>query len=113
MPQPAEESNGTYTALGNGVYRYTFATALPAGFAPSKTYRVGVQARRTIEERRFVDNATLDFRPDGDTRLATRDVVKTENCQRCHEPFAFHGGIRIEIKVCVQCHTPQLTDPDH
>ena len=24
-----------------------------------------------------MDNATLDFRPDGDTRLATRDVVKT------------------------------------
>ena len=47
------------------------------------------------------------------TRLATRDVVKTENCQRCHEPFAFHGGIRMEIKVCVQCHTPQLTDPDN
>ena len=111
--QPFEETNGTYTALGNGVYRYTFATALPADFAPSKTYRVGVQARRTIEERRFVDNATLDFRPDGGTRLATRDVVKTENCQRCHEPFAFHGGIRIEVKVCVQCHTPQLADPDH
>ena len=111
--QPFEETNGTYTALGNGVYRYTFATALPADFAPSKTYRVGVQARRTIEERRFVDNATLDFRPDGGTRLATRDVVKTENCQRCHEPFAFHGGIRIEVKVCVQCHTPQLVDPDH
>ena len=60
-----------------------------------------------------MDNATLDFRPDGGTRLATRDVVKTENCQRCHEPFAFHGGLRIETKVCVQCHTPQLTDPDH
>ena len=112
VTQPADESNGTYTALGNGVYRYTFATALPAGFAPSKTCRVGVQARRTIEERQFVDNATLDFRADGDTRLATRDVVKTENCQRCHEPFAFHGGIRTEIQVCVQCHTPQLTDPD-
>ena len=112
VPQPTEETNGTYAALGNGVYRYTFATALPAGFVPSKTYRVGVQARRTIEERRFVDNATLDFRPDGGTRLATRDVVKTDNCQRCHEPFAFHGGIRTEIKVCVQCHTPQLTDPD-
>jgi OmcA/MtrC family decaheme c-type cytochrome len=112
VPQPADENNGTYTALGNGVYRYTFAAPFAAGFAPSKTYRVGVQARRTIDERRFVDNATLDFRPDGDTRLATRDVVKTENCQRCHEPFAFHGGLRTEIKICVQCHTPQLTDPD-
>ena len=112
VAQPYEETNGTYTALGNGVFRYTFATALPAGFAPSKTYRVGVQARRTLEDRRFVDNATLDFRPDGNPRLATRDVVKTENCQRCHEPFAFHGGIRVEVKVCVQCHTPQLTDPD-
>jgi OmcA/MtrC family decaheme c-type cytochrome len=113
VAQPFEETNGTYTALGNGVFRYTFATSLPAGFAPSKTYRVGVQARRTLEDRRFVDNATLDFRPDGNPRLATRDVVQNgELPAMCHEPFAFHGGIRVEVKVCVQCHTPQLTDPD-
>src|SRR5262247_1868004 len=119
VTQPNDENNtptsstGTFTALGNGVYRYTFATRLPDGFDPTRTYRIGVQARRTpAPERSFVDNATLDFRPDGDTRLATRDVVQTANCQRCHEPFAFHGGLRTDTKICVQCHTPQLTDPD-
>lgn len=119
VTQPNDENNtptsstGTFTALGNGVYRYTFAARLPAGFDPTRTYRIGVQARRTpVSGRSFVDNATLDFRPDGGTRLVTRDVVKTENCQRCHAPFAFHGGIRTEVKVCVQCHTPQNTDPD-
>jgi OmcA/MtrC family decaheme c-type cytochrome len=119
VTQPNDENNtptsstGTFTALGNGVYRYTFAARLPEGFDPTKTYRIGVQARRTpVPGRSFVDNATLDFRPDGGPRLATRDVVQTENCQRCHEPFAFHGGIRTEVKVCVQCHTPQNTDPD-
>jgi OmcA/MtrC family decaheme c-type cytochrome len=119
VTQPNDENNtptsstGTFTALGNGVYRYTFATRLPEGFDPTKTYRIGVQARRTpAPGRSFVDNATFDFRPDGGTHLATRDVVQTANCQRCHEPFAFHGGIRTEVKVCVQCHTPQNTDPD-
>ena len=114
VTQPNDENNaptsntGTFTALGNGVYRYTFATPLPAGFDPTNTYRIGVQARRTpVAGRSFVDNATLDFRPDGGTRLTTREVVQTENCQRCHEPFAFHGGIRTEVKVCVQCHTPR------
>lgn len=39
-------------------------------------------------------------------------MVQTVDCRRCHEPFAFHGGIRTEVQVCVQCHTGQLTDPD-
>ncbi len=119
VTQPADENNtpasstGTFSALGNGVYRYTFAARLPDDFVPSTTYRIGVQARRTpVPGRAFVDNATLDFRPDGGSHLLTRDVVQTENCQRCHEPFAFHGGIRTEVQVCVQCHTPQNTDPD-
>src|SRR4029434_2772782 len=70
VTQPNDENNtptsstGTFIALGNGVYRYTFATRLPEGFDPNKTYRICVQARRTpVPGRSFVDNATLDFRP--------------------------------------------------
>ena len=110
--QADNETDGTYEDLGNGVFRYTFATPLPDGFDPAETHRVGVQARRSIDDAEFVDNATLDFRPDGGTVLATRDVVRTAACQQCHEPFAFHGGIRKEVEICVQCHTPQTTDPD-
>jgi OmcA/MtrC family decaheme c-type cytochrome len=113
VTQPNDETDGTYEDLGGGVLRYTFQNPLPADFAPTQTHRVGVQVRRTISaEQQFVDNKTLDFRPDGGRIIATRDVVQTENCQQCHEPFAFHGGIRRETKLCVQCHTPQNTDPD-
>jgi hypothetical protein len=112
VTQPADETNGTYTALGSGVYRYAFANGLPADFDPTDTYRIGVQARRSVGDRQFVDNTTFDFRPNGGVRLLTREVVQTANCQRCHQPFAFHGGIRTEVKVCVQCHTAQNTDPD-
>jgi OmcA/MtrC family decaheme c-type cytochrome len=112
VQQPSDETGGTFEDLGNGIVRYTFATALPDGFDPSATHRVGVQAIRSVDDREFVDNATLDFRPDGGPVILTREVVRTANCQRCHEPFAFHGGLRTEVKVCVQCHTPQNTDPD-
>lgn len=112
VSQPDDESDGTYEELGNGVLRYTFATLLPDDFDPARTYRVGVQARRRIGDRQFVENKTLDFRPDGGLDLLTREVVQTANCQRCHAPFAFHGGIRTEVAVCVQCHTAQNSDPD-
>src|SRR5712691_1536759 len=42
VTQPNDENNtptsrtGTFTALGNGVYRYTFAARLPEGFDPTK-----------------------------------------------------------------------------
>src|SRR2546428_804509 len=70
VTQPNDENNtptsstGTFIALGNGVYRYTFVARLPDGFDPTKTYRIGVQARRApVAGRSFVDNATFDFRP--------------------------------------------------
>jgi OmcA/MtrC family decaheme c-type cytochrome len=110
--QPDNETDGTYEDLENGVFRYTFATPLPDDYNSTQTHRVGVQARRSIDDAEYVDNATYDFRPDGEAIVVDRDVVSTAACQGCHEPFAFHGGIRTDVKVCVQCHTPQNADPD-
>lgn len=52
--------------------------------------------------------------PDGSVKPETRDVVRTESCQRCHvDDFAFHGTTgRTSVQMCVLCHTPQSTDPD-
>jgi len=112
VTQPNDETNGTYENLGGWVYRYTFQNTIPDNFDRTQTHRVGIQARRRVGDQQFVNNETIDFRPDGGAVVATREVVKTENCQQCHDPFAFHGGIRREVKLCVQCHTPQNTDPD-
>jgi len=47
-----------------------------------------------------------------ETLMKTRDVVKTESCNRCHDPLSAHGGARRNVELCVMCHTPQTTDPD-
>jgi hypothetical protein len=100
VTQPNDENNtptsdtGTFIALGNGVYRYTFAARLPEGFNPTRTYRIGVQARRTpVAGRSFVDNATFDFRPDGVQPLATRGGANGE-LPAVSRAIAFHGSIR-------------------
>jgi OmcA/MtrC family decaheme c-type cytochrome len=38
------------------------------------------------------------------------DIAATENCNRCHDPLAIHGGGRIEIEYCVTCHNAGSTD---
>jgi OmcA/MtrC family decaheme c-type cytochrome len=38
--------------------------------------------------------------------------VRTETCNKCHDPLALHGGSRRNVTNCVTCHTPQTTDPD-
>src|SRR4029450_6200035 len=60
VTQPNDENNtptsstGTFTTLGTGVYRYTFATRLLEGFDPTRTYRIGVQARAPAAAGRLV-----------------------------------------------------------
>jgi len=113
--QPTSDSAGIYEDLGDGHFRYELSVALPAGFETSKTHRIGVYARRADET--FVDgyeieNDWLDFVPDGSAVTETREVVRTDNCNTCHDPLRAHGAFRREVELCVTCHNPELVDPD-
>ncbi|MBI2817333.1 MAG: OmcA/MtrC family decaheme c-type cytochrome [Acidobacteria bacterium] len=115
--QATTDSGGTFTSLGDGVYRYTMGLKLPADFEVDATHRVGIFSRRTLTEfgfdtNAFVANAILDFVPSGNPVTQVRDVVRTEACNQCHNPLGLHGGVRRDTRLCVTCHQPQSTDPD-
>ena len=112
--QPGSDPNGMYAELGDGRYSYTFNTRLPAGYDPAVTHSVGIYSDRDLSEfglPSYIANAVFDFVPSGGPVTVVRDVVRTENCNRCHDPLTMHGRRR-EIRLCVLCHQPQNVDPD-
>jgi OmcA/MtrC family decaheme c-type cytochrome len=113
--QVGTDSGGVYHQTGNGVYTYTFHTKAPATIDRHATHSIGVYSSRDLTEFDLgtsYDDNVFTFVPDGSAVAATRDVVKTETCNKCHDPLSAHGGARRSVELCVLCHTPQTTDPD-
>lgn len=113
--QAAGENNGTFAALGDGLYQYTFRTKAPANLDRTASHRIGAYGSRNLSEFDLgtqFDDDTFDFIPAGGTVTKTRDLVQTATCNNCHDQMAFHGGSRRTMELCVMCHTPQTTDPD-
>ena len=113
--QAGTDTGGTYTSLGDGVYRYAFGTKLPAGFEVNATHTVGMYVTRNLADfglTTYYANATSDFVPAGTAVTQVRDVVRTEACNQCHDPLSAHGGSRRQTQLCILCHQPQTTDPD-
>ena len=113
--QAGTDSGGTYQQVGDGEYVYTFHTKAPATIDPAATHTIGVYSSRNLTDfglgTSFADNV-YSFMPNSSPVVTTRDVVKTEACNRCHDPLSAHGGARRSVELCVLCHTPQTTDPD-
>jgi len=110
---------GTLTNHGDGTYTYTFATditnvtcpspctdadgnALDLSYQPTLTHRVGIQQSNSSLP---LANATYDFVPAGGAVTMEREIVKTANCNECHDKITAHGT-RFEVKLCVTCHNP-------
>ncbi len=113
--QAAGQNNGTFTAVGDGEYTYTFSTRAPSTIDRSATHTIGAYSSRNLSEFALpnnYDDAVFNFVPDGSAVVTTRDVIRTATCNGCHDQMAFHGGSRRSLELCVMCHTPQTTDPD-
>ena len=108
--RPGTDSGGAFAEVSPGKYTYSFRNALPANYDTKATHSVGVYTSRGTRE--FVSNAVLDFVPDGSPVVTTRQLVNINNCNACHDQLAFHGGTRVEAKLCVLCHTSQNVDPE-
>jgi OmcA/MtrC family decaheme c-type cytochrome len=111
--QATTDSGGVYAKVTDGEYTYTFAKKLPAGYEASSTHTMGVYGSRNITEFDMgtqYASTTFNFVPDGSKVTVTRDVVRTQSCNKCHDQLAFHGGSRRGLELCILCHTPQTTD---
>jgi OmcA/MtrC family decaheme c-type cytochrome len=112
--QATRENGGMLVDNGDGTYTYTFETdignvtePLAVSFEPTLTHRLAIQTRGDLPP----VNALYTFRPsDGATEgLFTRAIVKTENCNECHNQLEAHDE-RIDTAYCVTCHNPGSTD---
>jgi OmcA/MtrC family decaheme c-type cytochrome len=106
---------GTYQQVGDGEYTYTFTTRAPATIDRTATHSIGVYANRNLTEFDLgtqYSNDVFNFVPNGSTVTKVRAIVKTESCNRCHDPLGLHGGSRQKVELCILCHQPQTTDPD-
>jgi OmcA/MtrC family decaheme c-type cytochrome len=113
--QPSTDSGGTLEDLGDGTYRYTFAAKLPEDDDPEATHTVGMYFRRDLRDYgldREVVNEVVHFLPSGGPVVNIRDISRTESCNNCHDPLAFHGGSRQKMELCIMCHTDNVIDPD-
>ncbi len=112
--------SGTVVDVELGHFKFNSSTVLPAGFDQTKTHTIAVYGRRTMPDfipviggKVYIDNAELDFRPDGQAVVDKWDVIQERNaCNQCHDPLSAHGDVRQDAKLCVLCHSPQTTDPD-
>ncbi len=108
-----ENNTGTTQTLAVGDYVYTFLAKAPANFDNTVTHRAGVYGSRNLTEFDLgtnYDDATYDWVPNGSKVTVTRDVVRTESCNKCHDQLAFHGGSRRSMELCIICHQPQTND---
>ena len=112
---PAFGSGGTVKALGAGQYQYTFKAQAPAGFDPTVTTTVAVDGNRDLTSFNLGTSyagTTYNFVPNNALGVTvTRDVIRTESCNTCHDQLAFHGGYAHGMEMCVMCHQPQNADP--
>jgi OmcA/MtrC family decaheme c-type cytochrome len=116
--QAGTDTGGKYTDLETGHFKYTFGTALPASFDPTKTTTIGIYGRRVMPAdilggKLYTANLEYDFRPDGAAIVDKWDKInQVTSCNNCHDPLSAHGGSRQDVKLCVLCHQPQTIDPD-
>ena len=114
--QADADEGGSFAELepGSGRYTYRFGTVLPTSFDASKTHTVGVWAWRDFKEKRYVANAVYSFVPSGAPVQTTREIVKTQACNACHNPMSHHEGdvARRETALCILCHAAPMRDPD-
>ncbi|MFZ0469608.1 MAG: OmcA/MtrC family decaheme c-type cytochrome [Thiogranum sp.] len=104
---------------GDGTYTYTFetditnvtcpapcteadGTPLDLSYQPGLTHRVSIQQGNSALPQ---ENAVYDFVPAGGAVTSERLIVKTANCNECHDKITAHGS-RFETKLCVTCHNP-------
>jgi len=104
---------------GNGVFTYQFGYTIPAdakgsgaiGIQGYKEYDLKRGSGKIIKGVRDVGLNVVKYFPITDsTPVPRRTVVKTANCNACHETLMAHGETRRVTEYCVFCHNANQTD---
>jgi len=114
ITRPGFELGGKATQIAPGQYKYTFQAQAPTNFDPAATTTVAVDGNRDLTSFNLgisYAGTTFDFVPNGSPVKVTRDLIRTESCNACHDQLAFHGGYAHGTNMCVLCHQPQNADP--
>ena len=114
ITRPNFELGGTAVAVGPGQYQYTFRAKAPSGYDATATTTVAVDGNRDLSvynQGISYAGTTFNFVPNGAAVTVTRDIIRTQSCNGCHDQLAFHGGYAHGMEMCVLCHQPQNADP--
>lgn len=109
-----DSRNGTLTTLGDGEYKYKFDYVMDTD--PDTTHTLVLGFRRDLRDfglDRYAGNDIYNWVPSGMSTPTPRDVVTTETCMRCHNPYVpMHGGRWLSVEACGQCHNPAMTEEE-
>jgi len=112
--QATGDSGGSLQTVAEGEYIYTFhSKAVNPNL--TVTHRLGLYGSRNLTAFDLGTNyasTTYDFVPNGSKVTVVRDIVRTPDCNSCHDNLAFHGGSRVGVAICIMCHQPQSSDPN-
>jgi OmcA/MtrC family decaheme c-type cytochrome len=114
ITRPDFELGSPATQVSPGHYQYTFTAVAPSGFDPTATTTVAIDGNRNLtpfNQGTSYAGMTFNFVPNGSAVTVTRDVIRTQSCNSCHDQLAFHGGYAQGMQMCVLCHQPQNLDP--
>lgn len=99
---------------GNAEWLFANPLYYPAGkitYEPTKTHRVAMTFSKAYVAPETAPatgapgvNAWYDFVPAGGAVTETRDIVKMNDCAKCHANQKLHAAF--DIQVCVTCHDP-------
>jgi OmcA/MtrC family decaheme c-type cytochrome len=92
------------------------ATAAAGSFDAHATHTIGIWAARDLSSFNLTSiidqtSAVYSWVPDGSAVTTTRDVIRDQTCNKCHDPLSAHDE-RKGIALCIICHNPQTSDPN-
>jgi hypothetical protein len=98
---------GQVTQNGPGQYTFTFQGKAPVGFDKTATTTVGIYVSRDLTSfglSTYSADDVFSFVPNGSAVIEVHDEIRTQTCNKCHDPLAGHE-LRHTLSLCVLCHT--------